>query len=181
LIGQFCTQQIQITKLCKNLLLTVRWENWYDSLTPEHCVHCGEPEDRDHIIKCSFQTRQCWHQSLISKLRKGHDSDSSDHYLLDILIKGLDCWFKGSWLQSNWFPRWYHKLIAEQSAIGWRHLFYGHLSIQWHTKQDYYIWRKKNDTLTHTGAGWSRRMLTIIWHKFWLLWKTRNETMHRLL
>jgi hypothetical protein len=52
-IGQFCTQHIQIMKLCNDLLPTTRWaHHWYKSITTVHCLHCGEVEDWDHIIKC---------------------------------------------------------------------------------------------------------------------------------
>ncbi len=110
--------------------------------------------------------------------RQAHDSDSSDHYLIDILINGLDRWFHGTTLSPDWYPRRYHLLIAEQSAIGWRQLFNGHLSLQWRHKQDYYVRRQKIHTLTHTGAGWSARTLTIIWSSFLTLWTSRNEAIH---
>jgi hypothetical protein len=69
--------------------------------------------------------------------RQTHDSDQSDHFLLDILISGLDLWFKGSTLSPTQYPLQYHHLIAEQPAIGWRHLFNGHMLLKWRTKQDY--------------------------------------------
>ncbi len=41
-IGRFRSQRTQITKLCNDILPTARWANRYDSLTTEHCLHCGE-------------------------------------------------------------------------------------------------------------------------------------------
>jgi hypothetical protein len=41
-ICRFRSQHIQNTKLCNDLLPTARWVNRYDSLTTEHCLHCGE-------------------------------------------------------------------------------------------------------------------------------------------
>jgi hypothetical protein len=177
-IARFSKQRTQVTKLCNDLLPTARWVHRYDSLTTEHCIHCGEPEDRDHILQCSHDTRRKWRASLLSKLRKAHDSDSSDHYLLDILITGLDCWFKGVRIDPARFPRRYHKLIQEQTLIGWRHLFNGHLTNEWRQKQDYFVRRRKIRTLTHTGSGWSLRTLTILWTEFLHLWKMRNESIH---
>ncbi len=63
-----------------------RWANRYDSLTTEHCLHCGELEDRDHIIRCLYPPRQAWRLSLLTHLRETHESNEADHYLLDILI-----------------------------------------------------------------------------------------------
>ncbi len=152
--------------MCNALLPTARRANRYNSLTTEHCLHCGEPDDWDHIIKCSFQTKHIWRQSLLSKLRKAHNLDSSNHYLLNFLINGLDCWFKGSWLNADQFPCWYHKLIAEQSANGWRHLFNGHLSTQWRIRQDLFIRRGKIRTRANTGSNWLLRTLATIWTHF---------------
>jgi hypothetical protein len=78
----------------------------------------------------------------------------------------------------NCFPKRYHKLIAEQTAIGWRHLFNGHLSLEWRAKQDYYIRRRKISTLTHSGLGWSTRTLSLLWTDFFTVWTARNEAIH---
>jgi hypothetical protein len=147
-ITRFQKQRTQITKLCNDLLPTAVWAHRYDPLTTGHCIHCGKLEDRDHILQCSHDTRCTWRASLLSKLRKAHDSDLSDHYLLDILITDLDCCFKGTQIDlarfPRCFPRCYHKLINEQTLIGWRHLFNGHLTQEWRQKQDYYVRRPKN-------------------------------------
>jgi hypothetical protein len=82
----------------------------------------------------------------------------------------MDGWIKGTTLSPDQFPKQYHKLILEQTAIGWRHLFNGHLSTEWRMKQDYYVRRQEINTLTHTGTGWSLRRLTILWSKFLTLW-----------
>jgi hypothetical protein len=177
-ISRFPTQRIQITKLCNDLLPTARWAHQYDSLTTEHCLYCGNIEDRDHILRCTFAPRHKWRNNLLRLLRKAHDSDSCDHYLLDILISGLDSWFNGLVLTPDRYPRRYHRLIAEQTNIGWRHMFNGHLSLEWRTKQDYYIRRRKIKTLTNTGAGWVIRSWTILWTEFFTLWKARNEAIH---
>jgi hypothetical protein len=63
----------------------------------------------------------------LSKLRNAQSSSSSDHYLIDILINGLHAWFEGTTLWPDRYPRRYYKLIAKQTAIGWQHLFNGHL------------------------------------------------------
>jgi hypothetical protein len=178
-INRFRTQRVQIiTKLCNNLLPTARWANRYQSLTTEHCIHCGKIEDRDHIIQCSHEPRNTWRKSLLSKLRKAHASDMSDHYLSNILVNALHLWFSGSVLCPLRYPKQYHQLISEQSALGWCHLFNRHLTDQWRLCQDYYMCCHKISTNTHTGAGWSLRTLTILWTKFFVLWKQRYESIH---
>jgi hypothetical protein len=107
-----------------------------------------------------------------------HDSDDNDHYLLDILVSGLDAWFKGLVLSPDRYPRRYHRLIAEQTSLGWRHMFNGHLSTEWRSKQDHYVRRRKIKTRTNTGAGWSLRTITLLWTEFFVVWTSRNEAIH---
>jgi hypothetical protein len=177
-IGRNSSRRIQITKLCNNLLPTARWANRYDSLTTDHCLHCGEPEDRDHILQCTFAPRCLWRNDLFVHLRATHASNECDPRLLNILIDGLHAWFQTQSMDKSSYPRSYHKLIREQTDIGWRHLFNGHMSTQWRIKQDWYIRRMKIHTCTNTGAGWSLRTLTTLWQDFFILWKARNKAIH---
>jgi hypothetical protein len=84
--------------------------------------------------------------------------------LLNILIDGLHSWFQMQPLDKSQYPCSYHKLIHEQTEIGWRHLFNGHLSNQWRIKQDRYIRRMKIHTRTNTGAGWSLQTVERFFH-----------------
>jgi hypothetical protein len=72
----------------------------------------------------------------------------SPQYIYPVYV-GLDSWFKGLTLKPKWFPCQCYRLIAKQTVIGWRHLFHGHLSLEWRTKQDYYVLATKNQN-THT-------------------------------
>jgi hypothetical protein len=177
-VSRFHSQRIQITKLCNDLLPTARWASRYDSLTSEHCLHCGETEDRDHLVQCSFAPREKWRTELLSHLRATHDNPLTNPYLVDILIDGLHSWLHHSHIDKARYPRRYHQLINEQSAIGWRQIFNGHLSTQWRFRQDRYLRRGKFHTQTHTGANWTLRTLTTVWTAFFQLWKERNEALH---
>jgi hypothetical protein len=65
---------------------------------------------------------------LFSTLRKTHNSDDTDPQLvLNILIDDLDRWFRGIPFDRGHYPHHYHPLIHSPTAIGWRHLFNGHL------------------------------------------------------
>jgi hypothetical protein len=177
-IGRYSSRRIQITKLCNDLLPTARWAHRYDTLTTEHCLHCGEPEDLDHILKCTFAPRRLWRNNLLTHLREAHNSNECNPYLLDILIDGLDSWFTNRTIDPARYPVRYGSLIQEQTEIGWRHIFNGHLTTQWRIKQDQYIRRQKIHTLQNTGANWSLRTLTIVWRDFFIVWQSRNEAIH---
>jgi hypothetical protein len=177
-VSRFGSRRIQITKLCNDLLPTARWVNRYDSLTTIDCLHCGLPEDRDHLLQCSFPPRVKWRAKLISDLRKAHSSTENNPYLLDILIDGVHSWMTNTPMDINRFPRRYHQLIKEQTTIGWRHVFNGHLTSQWRIRQDRYLRQGKIQTLRHTGSNWSLRTLTTLWNAFFGLWTERNEAIH---
>ena len=177
-VSRFHSQRIQITKLCNDLLPTARWASCYDSLTSEHCLHCGETEERDHLVQCSFAPHEKWRTELLSHLRATHDNPLTNPYLVDILIDGLHSWLHHSHIDTARYPRRYHQLINEQSAIVWRQIFNGHLSTQWRIRQDRYLRRGKFYTQTRTGANWTLRTLTTVWTAFFQLWKERNAALH---
>jgi hypothetical protein len=129
-IGRFSTRQIQITKLCNDLLPTARWVNRYDLLTTSNCFHCGKSEDRDHILRCKHVTRAQWQNDLLVHLRQAHGSTKSDPQLLDMLIDGLHSWFQNTSIHANRYPIHYRRLINKQTDIGWRHMFNGHITSQ---------------------------------------------------
>jgi hypothetical protein len=81
-ISWFPSQWVQVTKLCNNLLPTAWWANWYDTLTIAHCLHCGELEDRDHMVRCAYPPRQKWPSNLLAHLRKAHDSTETNPYII---------------------------------------------------------------------------------------------------
>jgi hypothetical protein len=91
-VSRFGTRRVQITKLCNDLLPTARWANRYSSITTQDCLHCGQPEDRDHLLRCPFPPRLKWRAKLLSDLRHTHSSAESNPYLVDILIDGLHSW-----------------------------------------------------------------------------------------
>jgi hypothetical protein len=91
-VSQFLSKWIQITKLCNNLLSTARWANRNDKLTTGHCLHCGEPEDWDHLIRCTHKTSQKWCSELLTNLRQAHNSPATNPYLLNSIIDGIHPW-----------------------------------------------------------------------------------------
>jgi hypothetical protein len=80
--------------------------------------------------------------------------------------------------QSCRYPRQYHQLITEQDAIGWCHLFNGHITKHWQLYQDKFIQQQRIHTIVYIGTNWSLRTLTILWTNFFCLWKARNELIH---
>ena len=178
LVSKFHSQRVQVTKLCNDLLPTARWANRYDHITTKHCIHCGETEDRDHLLRCIHVTRCTWRGELLSHLRRKHDNQASNPYLLDILVDGLHSWFTSKQVDTTRYPRRYHQLIHEQTEIGWRHLFNGHATTQWRIRQDLFLRHSNIHTQTNTGAAWILRTLTTIWTEFFHIWHQRNEEIH---
>mmetsp|Transcript_5145 Transcript_5145/g.7929 ORF Transcript_5145/g.7929 Transcript_5145/m.7929 type:complete len:230 (-) Transcript_5145:463-1152(-) len=101
---------------------------------------------------------------------------STDAHLMVLLTKGLQSWRKNEELNTDNFPEWYHQLISEQNAIGWRQLFNGRWSTQWSVIQHQHYQQKK--TKNQTGHKWSKQMLLVICYLWGDLWKCRNSTEH---
>jgi hypothetical protein len=177
-VRRFGHRRIQITKLCNDLLPTACRVNRYDSLTTKDCIHCGQLEDRDHLLRCSFPPRVKWRTKLLSDLRHTHSSTECNPYLIDILLDGIHSWIIDTPMIMARYPRRYHRLITEQTTIGWRHVFNGRLTTQWRIRQDRYLRMGKITTRYNTGANWALRTLTTIWKAFFVLWKERNEAIH---
>jgi hypothetical protein len=176
--SRFQRQHNQIVKLSNDLLPTLRWANRYDSLVTDKCLLCGSLEDRDHILQCSHPSRHKWRHKLFATLQKNHNSAETDPQLLDILIDGLDRWFRGIPFDRGRYPQQYHTLIQSQTAIGWRHLFNGHLSLAWQHLQDSYIRQRGIRTIINTGTGWTLKTIMVLWTNFVALWTERNSEVH---
>jgi hypothetical protein len=139
---------------------------------------CGELEDHNPLVRCSHPPCPKWQNTLFKHLREVHESPSTNPYLVDILIDGLQAWLTQSPFDTARYPECYQQLIQEQTAIGWRHMFNGHMTNQWRIRQDNYIRQQKIRTLRHTGASWTLPTLTMLWTDFFVLWKARNEAIH---
>jgi len=79
---------------------------------------------------------------------------STDAHLMVLLTKGLQSWRKNEELNTDNFPEWYHQLISEQNAIGWRQLFNGRWSKQWSMIQHQHYQQTK--TKSQTGHQWTK-------------------------
>jgi hypothetical protein len=116
--NRFQARHNQIAKLSNDLLSTSRWANRYDLLVTEHCLLCGSVEDRDHILQCSHPSHHKWRHKLFATIRKTHDSAETDPQMTDILIDGLNRWFRGIPFDRGRYPQRYRSLIQSQTAIG---------------------------------------------------------------
>jgi hypothetical protein len=69
-------------------------------------------------------------------------------------------------------------LVSSQSAIGWRHLLYGHCSLEWARLQEKHARAEHLDSKLFTGRSWTRKVIRYFWHAFQDLWKVRNTDLH---
>ena len=69
------------------------------------------------------------------------------------------------------------RLVLQQNAIGWDHLFLGRFSSEWSSLQDEYYARRSHSTETkhQTGQRWQIAVISMVW---FLLWATRNKELH---
>ena len=77
-------------------------------------------------------------------------------------------------------PLGIRRLLHQQNAIGWDHLFLGRFSSEWSSLQDEYYARQARATETkrQTGHRWQIAIIGAIWQQWFLLWEQRNKDLH---
>jgi hypothetical protein len=139
---------------------------------------CATPdEDFAHVLRCPHPSHEKWHTDLISNLRKKCHSLSTDQWLIDILIAGIQSYLSHTPFDSTEYPAEYQSLISEQTTIGWVQIFQGRLSTSWQQIQQYHYSGLK-PIKGRDGASWSRNIISFIFAEWVLLWEARNKLVH---
>jgi hypothetical protein len=158
---------------------TAKITNRYNTLNPATCHFCkNEIEDLTHLLRCTHPDRKPWQHRLFAALRAACERLHTRSYLVDILIEGLATWFNAGTIDKAAYPTSFHRLIHEQSQLGWRQLFQGRMSNEWARLQDIYLRRIQSTANSQTGLLWTTTIITTIWKEFFIMWETRNTAVH---
>jgi hypothetical protein len=68
--------------------------------------------------------------------------------------------------------------MDSQTAIGWKHLIFGHFSLAWACIQEVHTCAKKLDPKFYNGKAWTTKVTKHIWRAFCALWLLRNANLH---
>ena len=94
------------------------------------CPSCDcAVEDFRHAFCCP--ARQQWQSTLRNDLRKVFAATNTDQILQDLLLQGLDHWFRDTPLPPTATSERYNPLVESQGTIGWHQLIFGRWSQLW--------------------------------------------------
>lgn len=180
-------QKLHITKMLHEVLPT-NYNIHRGSPLRQRCPSCFAPkEDRDHIIRCSAAPRTAWRAHTTVVLQERCKVLRTSPKLATILVQGLHAWFEEREFSSNGFPNKFHRLIAQQNAIGWQQIFHGRFSTEWARLQDDHLIHLTHQidkgayvqgTMKRTGDQWCQDITTVLWKQWSTLWRLRNEVVH---
>jgi hypothetical protein len=94
-----------------------------------------------------------------------------------ILISAMEAWLNDNPPNLSTCTALYSNLIHQQTQIGWRQLFNGHISTKWSQLQDDYLLQQGLHNKKTTGQLWATNILSCIWEE-WLVWTIRNAVIH---
>ena len=174
-------QRATLVKHVHSSAPTAKYVHRNDSHESAQCPSCScEVETNDHVIVCPAASRKNWRESTIARLMTTSQSVISDPVLEAILVAGVTHCFRddGSGLCTQQYPPEYARLIQQQNAIGWMHLFRGRWTKEW--KQCQYRWARSRPipNAVEVANKWVHLQSRTMLDQWWKLWKLRNEERH---
>jgi hypothetical protein len=178
-LDRLSTRHTQLVKLCHDILPTAKITNRNNPIFSAACYLCKhDSEDFDHLLRCSHPDRKPWRHRLYKALRVTCERYHTRPYLVDILLNGIDAWINSSPFDKTKYPIIYHRLIDEQSALGWRQIFQGRMTMEWARLQDQHLRQLKITSNCQSGLLWTTNILTTVWKEFFVMWTARNAAIH---
>ena len=104
---------------------------------------------------------------------------------MEILVQGVLGWL--AWtgetefqLPPDLYDDAYRRLILNQNAIGWKHIFLGRFAWDWADSQDdYYATHPGlNPKKRRSGERWQVAIISLLWEQWYELWRARNQDVH---
>jgi hypothetical protein len=180
-LHQFNTRDPQrILKFMHNWLPTGNRLHKEHATNSPKCPLCkNDNEDNLHMFHCMHPDQVKIQQDLWLILAQQQHSKEMPE-LAQIMEWSLaSCSDKENWyINPQHFPEDLHKAIAEQNAIGWQQIFYGHMSLEFKAAQErHYRWINAPE-MTHNGSRWSSLFIQQIWKTTFALWKNRKQAGH---
>jgi len=122
-----------------------KWMACWGKWEANQCTRCGQPEDTQHVLRCTGRgSGEVWQKSVDS-LRKWMEDRQTHLEIINIITRGLISWRNNSpGISLQLHP--FRTELEIQEGIGWHRLPVGWLGICWtDIKTDYYrtlmVWK----------------------------------------
>jgi hypothetical protein len=100
----FFKQHKFVFKFCMDLSPTGKTVHRRESRFDDRCSACSSPqESNSHLFQCPSLSRQRWRAVTTSTLRKRIELNQTNPILVDIMMAGLDSYFKNKALDYDEF------------------------------------------------------------------------------
>jgi hypothetical protein len=151
-----------------------RWKFW----THDRCPCCRQPEDIQHIARCTHAGANAVWKESTAKLAQWFDQQETHPGIAHLLLSRLNAWRHH---QETRFPipmiPALKTAYLDQDEIGWFNLLQGRMSTYWVTLQsDYYTLIDSR----RSGTTWARRLISHLWELSWKMWLHRNHVLHEM-
>jgi len=162
-----------ITKFIQQWLPLQDWYHMQSNSTDQLCPSCGQSAKTvEHFLACSHTNWQQIWKELHDSLHKHQIQNSISNIFHDILAFGL---YQGHQapmdLEFHHLPHDLTELYHRQESLGWKQLYYGHLTPLWIHLLGHY----------HPQInGWTyfTKVNMLIWKAVLQVWKLQNSHLH---
>jgi hypothetical protein len=159
-------------------------EETCDGLCPLGCTH------KDHVyhyLQCMRQPGARQIGKELRPLERTMEKLNTHPDLARIILRSMKRYLTGMTPTLQWTTTDHHQELIrdaffEQSKIGWKHLFLGHLGQRWRqAQQNWYDDLREHDVKVpkgQNGLTWAKTMLKGTMHLALNRWQIRNEKFH---
>ena len=87
------------------------------------------------MILCDHHSQLKLQRRCINTLRARLQKVNTNAGLLNTFCSAISDWFDHSAADPSKYPEHYHQAILQQTRIGWRHIYMGHIVTAWSALQ----------------------------------------------
>jgi hypothetical protein len=149
-----------------------------------HCKTCPtcnqEEETQCHLLTCQHPTRKTLRIELIKQIKRASKAQNGDPEITALITEHIN-----AFLSQDDSVRTAARTAAlaqaqkSQAEIGWRNLFYGHMSNDILQVQSNYLQLNSNPAKPYlTAISWGKQILNTLWSFLDETWYTRCQDQH---
>ena len=118
-------------KICNDLLPTARILYPWKQQGHDSCSLFGKEETTKHVILCDHASHLKLSRHYINSLQARLKMVNTNTELINTFCSAITDWFDYGAVDPSKYPEQYYQATQQQTNIGWRHVYMGHLAIAW--------------------------------------------------
>jgi hypothetical protein len=155
------------------------------------CPRCmATKETWQHIWRCRHAVREEWRSQLLIEVTKRCHQLRTMPSLQKLLLQAISKWLVDKpkfdtpfQMAVEGYTPAVSRIILQQNAIGWDHIFQGRFSASWSDLQDTYYAHQACTADIESKKGlsgnyWQVAIIGVLWTQWFQLWEIRNHDLH---